>query len=105
MSSSRLDLLKEMVSANPSDAFLRYGLAMELKNGGQLEDAWHEFDALIRTFPEYVAAYLHAGNTLVALGRKDQAADVWRAGIAAAQNKRDFHAKGELEAALAGLTA
>ena len=47
MNSSRLETLKEMVSQNPGDSFLRYGLAMEYKNSGDLEGAVREFRALM----------------------------------------------------------
>jgi hypothetical protein len=53
--------------------------------------------------PTYVPAYLMAGQTLVALGRRDQAAQVYREGIDKATAGGDAHARGELESALAEL--
>jgi hypothetical protein len=44
-----------------------------------------------------------AGGTLVALGRRDEAGDVYRRGLEAAAKKGDQHAAGELESALAEL--
>jgi hypothetical protein len=45
-----------------------------------------------------------AGGTLAALGRKAEAAEVYRRGIAAATRKGDLHARGELDSALGELS-
>ena len=58
--------------------------------------------SVIAQHPDYTAAYLHAGNALVALGRRDDARAVWLKGVEACAAKGDTHARGELEAALAG---
>lgn len=100
---SRIDLLRAFIEKNPSDPFPRYGLAMEHKNAGRLEEAWATFEDLIRRAPDYVATYLHAGNTLVGLGRTAEARQVYEAGIEAARRKGDGHALGELQGALGEL--
>jgi tetratricopeptide (TPR) repeat protein len=74
---------------------------MELKARGELNEAWATFEELIAKFPDYVPTYLMAGGTLVALGRKDEAADTYRKGIEVATRRGDQHARRELEAALA----
>ena len=100
---SRIAQLQSFIAQMPGDPFPRYGLAMELKRAGNLEEAHRTFTELMEKFPDYTAAYLHAGGVLVALGRKEEAADVYRKGVEACTQKRDHHAKGELEAALADL--
>ena len=97
----RIETLRSFITRSPADPFPRYGLAMELKNRGDLEAAWRAFDELIGSFPDYVPTYLMAGGTLVALARKPEAADVYRRGIEVASRRGDLHARGELEAALA----
>jgi hypothetical protein len=77
---------------------------MELKGNGMVAEAWAEFEQLIASFPDYVPTYLMAGGTLVALGRKSDAADIYRKGIEVATRRGDTHARGELEAALAEVT-
>jgi len=77
---------------------------MELKGRGQLEEAWTEFERLIADFPDYVASYLMAGGTLAGLGRKGEAADIYRKGIEVATRRADPHARRELESALAEVT-
>jgi tetratricopeptide (TPR) repeat protein len=100
MAASRIDKLRAFIAARPGDPFPRYALALEHKNGGALAEAWAVFEELIAHHPDYTAAYLHAGNTLLALGRKEDAREVWRSGVSACQRQGDQHARGELEGAL-----
>lgn len=96
----RIATFRNFISKSPSDPFPRYGLAMEHKGRGELAEAWAVFEELLTKFPDYVATYLMAGGTLVALGRKDEAAEIYRKGIEVAQRRGDQHARGELEGAL-----
>jgi tetratricopeptide (TPR) repeat protein len=96
-------MLKAFIAQRPADPFPRYGLALELKNAGQLEEASGVFAALMKDHPTYTAAYLHAGNTAVALGRPDDARAIYTRGIEACKTASDGHARGELEGALASL--
>ena len=73
---------------------------MEYKNAGRLEEARQVFDELMTTSPDYTAAYLHAGNVFVALGRVEDARAVYTLGIEACVRRGDTHARGELEGAL-----
>ncbi len=100
-------MLTQFVQQRPEDPFPRYGLAIELKNGGRLADAEQVFADLVRLFPDYTPAYLHAGGVLAALGKRDEAMAVYRAGIDACARRRppDGKARGEIEAALAALEA
>lgn len=100
----RIATFQSFIERSPADPFPRYGLAMEHKRRGELDAAWTVFAELMSKFPGYVPAYLMAGGTLAALGRRDEAADVYRRGIEAASTG-DPHAKRELEAALAELAA
>jgi predicted Zn-dependent protease len=96
----RIATFKSFIARAPGDPFPRYGLAMEHKSRGDLASAWTVFSELLDQFPDYVATYLMAGGTLVGLGRKDEAAEVYRRGIDVATRKSDPHARGELETAL-----
>jgi tetratricopeptide (TPR) repeat protein len=99
----RIATFKSFIQRTPGDPFPRYGLAMEHKGRGELAEAWTVFSELLAQFPDYVPTYLMAGGTLVALGRRDEAADVYQRGIDTAARKGDQHAHRELEAALAEL--
>lgn len=61
---NRIEALKAMVAQNPADAFARYGLAMELINGGEIAGGVAEFRALLEHNPNYAAAYFHGGQAL-----------------------------------------
>ena len=100
MASTRLDILKGMVAQNPSDSFSRYGLAMEYRNAGDLEGAVREFRDLIAVNPDYGYAYFHAGQTLEKLGRLEDAAAMYHAGIESATRTGDQHARVEIQGAL-----
>lgn len=99
----RVATFQRFIAGSPRDPFPRYGLAMELRSRGDLSAAWPVFEELLAGFPSYVPAYLMAGQTLVGLGRREEAADVFRRGIDQATASGNAHAKGELEGALAEL--
>jgi tetratricopeptide (TPR) repeat protein len=96
----RLENFRSFIARAPQDPFPRYGLAMEYRTRGELAEASIQFAELIERFPAYVPTYLMAGGTLVALGRKDDAAAIYRQGIEVASKAGDQHARGELETAL-----
>jgi tetratricopeptide (TPR) repeat protein len=97
----RIATFKTFIARTPTDPFPRYGLAMELKGRGDLAEAWAAFTELLEQFPDYVATYLMAGGTLVAMGRKAEAVEIFRRGVEVASKKGDQHARGELESAIA----
>jgi len=95
----RLVTFRSFIARSPDDPFPRYGLAMEHKTRGELNEARAAFDELITKFPNYVASYLHAAAVCASLGDREASIDLLQRGIAAAVN--DPHARKELEAALA----
>ena len=97
MATSRIDTLRQLAAQDPSSVFVRYGLAMEYVNQGELVNAIPEFEAVLATDPAYAAAYYHGGQTLEKLGRIDDARQFYKRGL---EKSRDPHARGELEAAL-----
>jgi len=101
----RIATFKSFITRAPADPFPRYGLAMEYRTRGELDESWEGFLDLLDNFPDYVPTYLMAGGTLVSLGRKDEAQAVYRRGIETASRKGDGHARGELESALNELEA
>jgi tetratricopeptide (TPR) repeat protein len=100
----RIAVLKSFIERNPNDPFPRYGLGMEYRNRGQADEAVAVFSELMERFPDYTATYLMSGQTLVGLGRREDATRVFELGIAACQRKGDGHTRGELESALAELS-
>lgn len=100
MASTRLDTLKSMVAQDPNGAFARYGLAMEYVNLGRFEEAIEEFQALMRSNPDYSAGYYHGGRTLERLGRSEEARAIYEKGLEVTARTGDGHTYSELRAAL-----
>lgn len=103
MAANRLETLKNLVAQDPQNSFLRYGLAMEHRNAGDLETAVAEFRAILAANPDYVPAYFHGGQTLERMSRVDEARALYQSGIEASLRTGDAHARSELEAALSML--
>lgn len=100
MAGTRLEILKSMVALKPNDSFSRYGLAMEYRNGGDLEGAVREFRELMAVNPDYSPAYFHGGQTLEKLGRLEEARELYQQGVEVTTRNRDEHARSEMQAAL-----
>lgn len=100
MATNRIEILQQMLTADPANHFARYGLAMEYAKGGDLQQAMSEFDTLLDKDPDYVAAYFHGGQTLEKLGNVEKARQLYERGIDAATRKGDTHTRSEIEAAL-----
>jgi thioredoxin-like negative regulator of GroEL len=100
---SRRQILEDFVAAKPTDAFARYGLAMECANSGDAAAADENFKALLASHPEYVAGYFQFGQFLAKSGRTEEARSTLNAGIATARRAGDDHARSEMETALAEL--
>lgn len=96
----RIEAFRRMLEARPDEPFARYSLAMALRGAGQGEEAVREFEELRRRRPDYVPTYLMLGQLLEMLGRGAEAARAYQAGIAAARQTGNDHARGELEQAL-----
>jgi predicted Zn-dependent protease len=101
----RLAAFQAFVEARPDDPFTRYALAMHLRSMGRLDEAVAAFAVLTTRSPDYVPSWLMYGQTLEQAGRGEEAATVFRDGMAVAARRQDQHARGELEAALEQLRA
>jgi thioredoxin-like negative regulator of GroEL len=97
--------IEALLADDPSDAFLRYGLAMEHASAGDDAECANVLrDLIARTAASpYVPAYLQCGQALARLDRNEEACEVLRAGVAAARKAGDSHAEGEMQGLLASL--
>ncbi|MCZ2341203.1 MAG: hypothetical protein LC104_05325 [Bacteroidales bacterium] len=99
---ARMQQIEAMLTDDPHDPFLRYGLAMEHASQGDDETAAGVLRELIANAQEpYVPAYLQAGQVYMRLGREPDAVAVLRAGIIAARAAGNDHAMGEMQGLLA----
>jgi tetratricopeptide (TPR) repeat protein len=99
--SNRIAAIEEMLAQSPGDSRLRYMLANEFKNAGDLDRAAEEYRRLIEADAAYGPGYYHGGQTLERLGRIDDARAMYIGGIDATTKSGDAHTRSELEAALA----
>jgi predicted Zn-dependent protease len=103
--SRRRLMLEQSLAEDPTDPFLRYGLAMQCLREGDVEDGRQRLLALIGDEPEtQVAAYQQLGQSYADSGEIEAARATWRTGIAKARTAGDWHAAGEMEQALAMLS-
>lgn len=96
----RLGLLTEILTQNPTDAFARYGLAMEYSNQGEIKKSLEEFEKLLTTHPDYAAGYFMAAQTLMKEDRSEEAKTMLVNGIAAARRANNAHAQSEMQTML-----
>ena len=99
----RIALLTEVLAQNPTDAFARYGLAMEYSKAGEVGRALEEFGKLLSTHPDYTAGYFMAAQTLAKAERTEEARKMLVDGIASAKKTGNGHAQSEMEGMLAEL--
>ena len=96
----RLAYFEKITGEGSKDPLAWYGLAMEYKSQGRVDDAVRTFEQLrTTTNPEYVAMYLMAGGALETAGRTAEATAWYDAGIEAARAAGNSHALGELQSA------
>jgi thioredoxin-like negative regulator of GroEL len=96
----RIAALTEILTAEPNDAFARYGLAMEYSKMGEVEQALEEFSKLLAAHPDYTAGYFMAAQTLASAGRNEEAKKMLIEGIASARRTGNAHAQSEMSAML-----
>ena len=92
-----------MTTSGNEDPFVWYGLAMEFRSLGRLDEALATFEALRARTPDYVPMYLMCGQMLESMGRAEDARTWLTSGVEAAQKKGDSHAASELQSALQSL--
>jgi predicted Zn-dependent protease len=96
----KIAMLREILAQNPTDAFARYGLAMEHASRGETEPSLSEFSHLLTEHPDYTAGYFMAAQTLAKAGRKPEAKQRLTEGIASARRTGNQHALSEMQAML-----
>ena len=98
---SRREQLEAFLVDDPTDQFLRYGLAFELETEGDNERSLELLAGLQREL--YIPAFFMAGQQLTRLERIAEARTALRDGIAAADRVGDTHAAGEMREFLTNL--
>ena len=95
----RIEKLKEFLSANPADAFLRHALALEYIKAGNDSAAQQLFEQILSDDPAYIGSYYHLAKLLERNNRKEEALMWYEKGMIAARQCNDTHALNELRMA------
>ncbi|HZP22598.1 MAG TPA: tetratricopeptide repeat protein [Terriglobales bacterium] len=100
---TRIAALKQILEANPNDAFARYALGLEYSGSGDTATALAEFERLLAAHPDYTNGYFMGAQTLVRADRLTEARRLLEQGIECARRTRNQHALAEMEGMLAEL--
>ena len=97
---SRVAALKQVLEANPDDAFARYALGLEYSGAGDTDAALAEFNRLLTSHPDYTNGYFMAAQSLARSDRNEEARAMLQRGIESARRTRNQHALAEMEGML-----
>jgi tetratricopeptide (TPR) repeat protein len=93
----RIDSLKDMLEKNQKDPFLYFALAKEYEKNNLIEEAQRYYLDLVVMFEDYTGTYYHLAKLYIAKNDISAAIDTIKKGIDICTEKKDFHAKSELE--------
>jgi predicted Zn-dependent protease len=89
--------LEESLSEDPSDTFLRYGLALQCLREGDVDEGRRRLMELIADHPDdQVAAFQQLGQSYLEAEEPEAAKRWFVEGIAKARDRGDSHAAAEM---------
>ncbi len=100
---SRLVQLQKLAAVQPDDPLIQYGIGLELANREQWLEALAAFEQTLKIDPQYVAAWFQRARAQIKLGRKTEAVETLRTGIAHAEARGDRHSADEMRKTLEAL--
>lgn len=95
----RISRIKELLTLQPKDNFLRHALALEYLKIGETENAKKLFEEVVTDSPNYIGSYYHLAKTCEKLGLQQEAINWYEKGMAAAKAADDKHSYNELQSA------
>ena len=101
--SDRLKALLKFAESDPKNSFTWYGIAMEYRSLGRIEDSIATFQKLLALDPRYVPAYHQLGLTLRDAHRTPEAREIFQKGIQMAGEVGNEHAQSEMRETLENL--
>ncbi|WP_435006629.1 tetratricopeptide repeat protein [Tundrisphaera lichenicola] len=100
--STRRLKLEASLADDPTDTFLRYGLAVQCLREGDIGEGRMRLLQLIVDHPtDQVAAHQQLGQSYIQAEEFDEARSILKDGIALAGRRGDWHAASEMEGLLA----
>ncbi|MBA3440100.1 MAG: tetratricopeptide repeat protein [Pyrinomonadaceae bacterium] len=85
MATSRIDAFKQMLSGDPDNANVRFGLANEYLKAEQYQEAVEELERYLQLADDEGAAYGMLARALEQLGQRSRAREAYEQGITAAE--------------------
>lgn len=102
--SPRRQMLEQSLAEDPSDTFLRYGLALQCLRDGDLDEGRARLSALIAEYPDdQIASYQQLGQSYAETDEPEAAREILTRGVAKARQRGDWHAASEMDALLSSL--
>ena len=80
---TRLRTFRAMVEKNPENALARFGLANEAAKAGFDDEALANYQAYLARYDDEGNGWARVGELLARMGRRDEAVDALKQGIAA----------------------
>jgi tetratricopeptide (TPR) repeat protein len=97
---SRKDMLLNLLEKEQNDVFLNYALALELESLGDLNEAEHQLEKVLKMDPEYLACYYRLGQVNEKLKRTEEAITFYKQGLELAKKQGNAKTAGEINVAL-----
>jgi len=93
----------DKVRQRPNDTLARFVLAKDYFDEGRHADAAEQFGELVRQKPDWMKCWIHLGQSLTALGKKDDARGALEQALALAEAQHHDTPAEELRELLAAL--
>jgi predicted Zn-dependent protease len=103
MAEARIEIFKKMLTDDPKNTTVRFGLANEFLKLSRFEDAASELQRYLADTDDQGAAYGKLAQALDKLGRTEEAREAYRKGIAASNRHGHPGMAADFELALADL--
>lgn len=103
MSAARIEQIQQLLSEDPSDAFLNYALALEIAKEGKIEAAISIIEKLLESQPDYLGAYYQLAKWYEEKNEIEKAKVLFERGCILAEAKKDHRSYREMKEALLNL--
>ena len=101
--SARIEMLNEMLKAEPNDPFLHYALALEFEKAEQIHKAITSLENLKSQQPEYLPTNYKLGKLYELILNNIAAIEVYKLGVILAKKTNEMKTLGELNEAIMNL--
>ena len=97
-------MFNEVLEIDPEDLIANFGLGDISYRRGQYEQAMGYLQKVLETDPKYSQAYLLLGKSYQALGKKEEAKDIFEKGVNIASSRGEMMPANEMQARLVEMT-